>query len=66
MRHIKSLQLKFGYFVLYTPIYRLPEGKKKSMYKTVHANIGYVLRLLVHDKVVVEFGRKVFVVDCPL
>jgi len=25
--------------------------------------IGYVLGLLVHDKVLVEFGRKVFLVD---
>jgi len=33
------------------------------MYKSVHANIGYVLGLLVHDKVVVEFGWKVFLVD---
>jgi len=30
----------------------------------VGANIGYVLGLLVHGKVVVEFGRKVFLVDC--
>ena len=41
--------------------------KKKSFY--VHncqcgANKGYVLGLLVHGKVVVEFGRKVFLVDC--
>ena len=30
----------------------------------VGANIGYVLGLLVHGKVVVEFGRKVLLVDC--
>ena len=30
----------------------------------VGANNGYVLGLLVHGKVVVEFGRKVFLVDC--
>ena len=34
------------------------------MYKT--AKIGYVPVLLVHGKVVVEFGRKVFLVDCLL
>ena len=28
--------------------------------------IGYVPVLLVHGKVVVEFGRKVFLVDCLL
>ena len=32
------MHLKFGYFVLYTPIYRLPERKNNvSMYETVHA-----------------------------
>ena len=30
---------------------------------TLGANIGYVLGLLVHGKVLVEFGRKVFLVD---
>jgi len=25
MQHILSMHLKFGYFVLYTPIYRLTE-----------------------------------------
>ena len=30
----------------------------------VGANIGYVFGLLVHGKVVAEFGRKVFLVDC--
>ena len=56
--------LVFGYFVLYTPIYRLMERKKlfdKQMCPC--AKIGYVLWLLVHEKVVVEFGRNVFVVD---
>ena len=33
---------------------------------TVGANKGYVLGLLVHGKVVVEFGKKVFLVDCLL
>jgi len=33
---------------------------------TVGANIGYGLGLLVHGKVVVEFGRNVFHVDCLL
>ena len=33
---------------------------------TVGAKIGYVLGLLVHGKVVVEFGRKVFLVNCLL
>ena len=28
MRHIQSMHLKFGYCVLYTPIYRLTERKK--------------------------------------
>ena len=36
MRHIKSMHLKVGYFVLYIPIYQLTERKKVSMYKTVH------------------------------
>jgi len=31
------MHLKFGYFVLYTPIYPSTERKKLSMYKTVHA-----------------------------
>ena len=33
---------------------------------TVDAKIRYVLGLRVHDKVVVELGRKVFTVDCLL
>ena len=32
MRHIQSMHLKFGYFVLYTPIYRLPERIKKRFH----------------------------------
>ena len=32
----------------------------------VGAKIGYVLGLLVYGNVVVEFGRKVFLVDCLL
>ena len=32
--------------------------------RMVGANNGHVLGLLVHGKVVVEFGRKVFLVDC--
>ena len=32
----------------------------------VGSKIGYVLGLLVHGKVVVEFGRKVFLVDSLL
>ena len=32
----------------------------------VGAQIVYALGLLVHSKVVVEFGRKVFLVDCLL
>ena len=59
------MHLKFGYFVLYTPIYRLTE-RKKSFHvqncpcESVSAKIGYVLGLLVHGQVAVEFGRKVF------
>ena len=37
------------------------------MYKTVHAvgaQISYVIGLLVHGIVVVDIGRKVFLVDC--
>jgi len=30
------------------------------------SKLGYVLGLLVHGKVVIEFGRKVFLVDCLL
>ena len=45
------MHLTFGYFALYTPVYRLMERKNISMYKTVHAKIGYVLRLLSDGKV---------------
>jgi len=47
-------------------------GKEKSFhvqncpFGTVGANIGYELGLLVRGKVVVEFGRKIFLVDCLL
>jgi len=62
------MHLKMGYFVLYTPIYRLTERKKCFRVQncppgTVVAKIGYMLGLLVHGKVVVEFGRKVFLVE---
>ena len=62
------MHLKFGYFVLSTPIYRLTERKKRFHGQNwpcgmVGAKIGYVLGLLVHGiKVVVKFGRKVFLV----
>ena len=63
------MNLKIGYFVFYTPIYRLTERKKgfhvqNCPYGTVGANIDFVLGLLVHGKVVNEFGRKAFLVDC--
>ena len=62
------MHLNIGYFVLYTPIYRLTERKQRLYVQncpcgTVGANIGYILGLLVHGKVVVDFGRKVFLVD---
>ena len=65
------MHLKFGYFVLFTPIYRFTKERKRFHLQTcpcgtVGANIGYVLGLLVHGNVVVEFGRKVFLVDCLL
>jgi len=31
------MHLTFGYFKLYTPIYRLTERKTVAIYKTVHA-----------------------------
>jgi len=65
------MHLKFGYSVLYTPIYRLTERKKDSHVQncpcgTVGVNIRYVFGLLARVKVVVEFGRKIFFVDCLL
>ena len=65
------MHLKFGYFVLYTRIYRLTERKQHFHVQncpcgTVCVNINNVLGLLVHDKVVVESGRKVFLVHCLL
>ena len=63
------MHLTFGYLVLYTPIYRLTERKKCFHVQncpcgTVGANICYELGLLMYGEVVVEFGRKVFLVDC--
>ena len=63
------MHLTFGYFVLYTPIYRLTERKKtfpctKLSMRTVGAKISYVLEMLVYGNVVVEFGENVFFVDC--
>ena len=63
MRQIKSTHLKVGYFVLYTPIYRITKRKKGFHVQhcpcgTVGANIGYVLGLLVHGKIVVELVGK--------
>ena len=51
--------------------YRSTERKKRFLVQncpcvTVGVEIGYLLGLLVHDKVIVEFGRKVFLVDCLL
>ena len=65
------MHLKFGSFILYTQIYRLTEEKKgfhvqNCPCRTLGAKIGYVLVLPVHGKVVVDFGRKVFLVDCLL
>ena len=66
------MHLKFGYFVLYIPICRLRERKPKCFHVqncpcvTVGAKIDYVLGLLVHGKLVVEFGRKLCLVDCLL
>jgi len=34
--------------------------------ETLGTNIGYVVELLVHGNIVVEFDRKVFLVDCLL
>ena len=57
------------FFVSYTHIYRLMERKTKRFHEqtcpcgTVGANIGYVLGVLIRGKVVVKFGRKVFLVD---
>ena len=71
MLHISSMHLKFSYFVLYTPTYRLTERKSQFHVQNypcgaVGANIDYELGILVHGKVVVEFGRTVFPVDCLL
>jgi len=50
------MHLKFGSFILHTQI---------NVYKTVHAG-RKVLGLIVHGKVVVDFGGKLFLVDCLL
>ena len=65
------MHLTFGNVVLYTPLYRLTERKRgfhvhNCPCGTVGANIGYMLGLLVDGKIVVEFSRKVFIVDCLL
>ena len=63
------MHLKSCYFVLYTPIYRLTGEKTFPCTKLSMRNgakIGYALGLLVHGKVVFEFGRKVFLVDSLL
>ena len=62
------MHLKFGYFVLYTPIYQLT-GEKKRFHvencpcETVGAKLVYMLGLLLHGNAVFEFGRKVILVD---
>jgi len=62
------MPLKYGKCVLYITVYRLTERKKhfhvqNCSFGTVGANIGYVLGLLVYGNAVVEFGRKVLLVD---
>ena len=57
------MHLKFGYFLLYIPIYRL---MKTCPCETVGTKIDNVLGLLAQGNVIVEFGRKVFLVDCLL
>ena len=61
----------FGYFcIVHTNL--LINGKKKLFHVqncpcgTVSVKIDYVLGFFIQGKVVVEFGRKVFLVDCPL
>ena len=56
---------------MYTSIYRLTERKKRFHLHncpcgTEGAKIGNVVGILLHGNVVVEFGRKVFLVDCVL
>ena len=58
------MHLKFVYFILYAPIYILTERKK--CFHVYNCPFGTVGANIVHDKVVVEFGRKVFIVDCLL
>jgi len=55
------MHLKFSYFLLHTLIYRFSERKHVFIHKTVH-----VLGLVMHVKIFVDFGRKVYLVDCLL
>ena len=63
------MYLTFGDVVSYTPI-SINRKKKQHVHVQncpcgpVCAKIGYELGLLVYVKVVVEFGRKLFLVDC--
>ena len=62
------MHLRFGNCVVYITIYRLTERKQRFHVQnrpcgTVVAKMDYVLGLIVHGKVVVEIGRKVFLVD---
>ena len=65
------MHLTFGDVVSYTPI-SINRKKKQHVHVqncpcgTVGSELGYVLRILLHGKVVVEFGRKVFLVECLL
>ena len=63
MRHILSLHLTFGYFVMYTSIYRLTERKKRFHLHncpcgTVGAKIGNVVGILVHGNVLANLVGK--------
>ena len=65
------MHLTIGYCVLFTPIYQLTERKKtfpctKLFMRNGRCKLDYVLGLLVHDKVVVEFSSNVILVDCLL
>ena len=69
MRHIESIHLH-SLIILYCTHQSIDKRKENKRFhvqncpcETVGANIGYVLGVLVHDKVVVDFGRKVFSVD---
>jgi len=72
MRHIESIHLH-SLIILYCTHQSIDKRKEKKRFhvqncpcETVGANIGYVLGLLVHGKVVVEIGSRVFLVDCLL